>query len=1210
MNKRMVHNTWFLSALTLLAVSIAGCGRETINVPDTTPPYVFLTSPALGAPNVAVGTPPITATFSKPVNCSTLTTTTFTVAVAGTGGAAVGGAVTCSGSTATFTPSSTTPLVLHTLYTAAITTGVTDLVGNAMVQNYVWNFEALPGPYVVSSTPVTGTSGLTFNPAISATFLQLPMTDPDYADAALNCSTVTSTGTTPTFTVTSSAGAVTGTVTCNQATATVTFTPTAPALLAAGTLYTATLTSGVQDVAGIGLASPYVSTFTTDIQPTVIASDDIPLNTASGVLLTQAISATFTKAMNCSSLSTTFTVTTGTTTVPGTVSCTGGGTGVIFTPTNPLATNTLYTATITTGALDAQGEPMVSNYAWNYTTVVAPPAPTVTSMTPANLASGVAANQSVSATFSQVMNPSTITGNSPATFTLTSGGTAVAGTVASSSAGATFTPTLLLAANTTYTATLTTGVQSAAGIGLANTAWTFTTDILPTVLSTVPANNATGVLLNQPISATFSKAMNCASLYSPATTFKVTGPGTTTVAGTVSCSGNGAIFTPSNLLATNTLYTAAITTGVTSAQGYPLASNYIWSFITVPAPTAPTVIATNPAAGATAVPTNQIIAATFSEAMNPATIGTATFALKATISGTAVTGTVAYDVSGSVAIFTPTTPSPLAKNTQYTATILGIVSGVTGVQDLAGNAMASSYSWSFTTGSGTSTTAPTVLSTIPVNPTNLAINVPPTQAVSATFSEAMNPATISGTTFTLTGPGTTGGAVAGLVSYAGIGNTATFTPAAALATGVYTATLTAGAQDLFGNALTANGGLALSWSFTVGVANTTMPSIISTVPAYLAINVPVTSTVRAIFTKAMNPLSIDTSTFTLTGPSGTAVTGTYAYSAATLTATFTPTGILQPNTIYTADITTGATDSTGNPLGPGLAPNPWIFTTANGVVVPPTVVLNSAAAFGDIGGTAGMTNQGIETAINNGGIGTTAVSTAVTGFHDTSVAQQAGVWPCIYTETTLNVGQVNSGTGNIGIYTAPPTPTSLACPNEGTANTLSIAQKAVADTLTAYNSMTPASMPGGTAVESCSSPQCIGSGGPGELGGRTLQAGVYKSSPGTYAITSSPLTLDGAGNSNSTWVFQMASSLTVGGTAPQSVLLEGGASCANVFWQVGSAAVINGAGGGTFCGTVISYSGATTGTAGITTITTINGRLLSLIGSVTLVNTVINVPAH
>jgi hypothetical protein len=163
-------------------------------------------------------------------------------------------------------------------------------------------------------------------------------------------------------------------------------------------------------------------------------------------------------------------------------------------------------------------------------------------------------------------------------------------------------------------------------------------------------------------------------------------------------------------------------------------------------------------------------------------------------------------------------------------------------------------------------------------------------------------------------------------------------------------------------------------------------------------------------------------------------------------------------------------------------------------------------------------------------------------------------------------------------------------------------------------------MPGGIAVESCPAPQCIGSGGPGELGGRTLQAGVYKSSPGTFAITSLPLVLDAQNNPNATWVFQMGSSLTVGNaSAPQNITVINGsiANCANVFWQVGSAAVIDYAGGGpsgtaTFCGTVISYAGATTGTPGSyseSTIT-INGRLLSIIGSVTLVNTVINVPAH
>src|SRR5580704_11842362 len=72
------------------------------------------------------------------------------------------------------------------------------------------------------------------------------------------------------------------------------------------------------------------------------------------------------------------------------------------------------------------------------------------------------------------------------------------------------------------------------------------------------------------------------------------------------------------------------------------------------------------------------------------------------------------------------------------------------------------------------TTAPIVASTIPANG---ATGVPISQVVSATFSEAMNPATITTTTFTLAGPG--GTAVAGSVTYTGL--VASFTPSAPLA---------------------------------------------------------------------------------------------------------------------------------------------------------------------------------------------------------------------------------------------------------------------------------------------------------------------------------------------------------------------------------------------------------------------------------------------
>jgi hypothetical protein len=151
--------------------------------------------------------------------------------------------------------------------------------------------------------------------------------------------------------------------------------------------------------------------------------------------------------------------------------------------------------------------------------------------------------------------------------------------------------------------------------------------------------------------------------------------------------------------------------------------------------------------------------------------------------------------------------------------------------------------------------------------------------------------------------------------------------------------------------------------------------------------------------------------------------------------------------------------------------------------------------------------------------------------------------------------------------------------------------------------MLPAALPGGIDVSSLG-------GGAGELGGRTLAPGIYKSAPGTFEIIGSDLTLDAGGDPNAVWVFQMASSLTVGAPGfPQSVILIRGAQAKNVFWQVGSAATINAAGGGTMVGTIIASAGVTFSTAGITNPVTLNGRALGLYASVTLVDTLINVPA-
>jgi hypothetical protein len=694
---------------------------------------------------------------------------------------------------------------------------------------------------------------------------------------------------------------------------------------------------------------------------------------------------------------------------------------------------------------------------------------------------------------------------------------------------------------------------------------------LPVVVTVAPANGATAVPVSSLITATFNKAMNPTSINT--STFTVIGPAGVTVTGTVTYSGTTATFTPTTFLAASSMYTATITTGATDAIGTTLASNFVWSFTTG---TIPTVISTNPVNGAINIPINRKITAIFSEAMNPATVTAAgVFSLTVTTGGAVVPGSATFVTANNTVIFSPT--ANLLPNTQYTATIS------TAAKSAAGNALAANYIFGFTTGATADLTAPTIISTVPAS---AAVNVPTNETITATFSKPMDPSTITAAgTFTVAVAGVGGAAVAGTVSYTG--TTATFKPTANLAASTqFTAKITAAAKDLSGNTLSA--GVAPNpWNFTTGIGpNTTAPTITFTSPANAATGVALNKTVNATFSTAMDPLTVTApGTFTLAvaGVNGAAVTGTVTYDSQTNIATFTPSANLTASTQYTATVSNSAKDLAGNALVAGLVPNPWNFTTGT-TVGPVGPNLASAAPFGAFGGGAGITNQGINTVIN-GDIGTTGASTLVTGFHDAGPG-------CIYTETPLNIGTVNGS-----IDTAPPPPT-VACPSEGTAVTAAIANQAALDALAAFNNLSPASRPGGIDPSA------------GQLGAQVLAPGIYKAAGGSYILTGSDLTLDAQGDTNAIWVFQAASSLTVGAPgAPRNIILVNGAQAKNVFWYVGSSATINAAGGGTMVGTIIASAGVSFSTAGNVALVTLDGRALALNASVTMVNTVINVPA-
>ncbi len=253
----------------------------------------------------------------------------------------------------------------------------------------------------------------------------------------------------------------------------------------------------------------------------------------------------------------------------------------------------------------------------------------------------------------------------------------------------------------------------------------------------------------------------------------------------------------------STTYTVTVNKNVANRDGVKLGTTYSWSFTTMAKPvtdsTAPTVSSTSPVSSAVDVPITAQIGITFSEVMDASTISTATVR----VNNGAVAGTVTLDASGKVATFAPS--ANLSSSTDYTVTV------TTGVEDTAGNAMGSAYSWSFRTMS-VDATPPTV--TV-VSPIAGATGVDPATLITATFSEAMLATTISTSTFTVSG------GVTGTVSYDPATWKATFTPSAALANGTnYTVTISTGVKDLAGNAMAA----AKVWTFTT-LAATTPPAI-------------------------------------------------------------------------------------------------------------------------------------------------------------------------------------------------------------------------------------------------------------------------------------------------------------------------------------------------------------------------------------------------
>ncbi|HBY63476.1 MAG TPA: hypothetical protein DEH78_26935, partial [Solibacterales bacterium] len=532
---------------------------------------------------------------------------------------------------------------------------------------------------------------------------------------------------------------------------------------------------------------------------------------------------------------------------------------VVLTPLQALVPGTAYSFSFS-GASDSAGNVMPSNFV-GFTTGSGPDnnAPAVTSISPANGATGIPLNARITLTFNRPLQFSTVNSasvqlNPPA-----------AGTAFLSFSGTTitFTPAANLTANTVYSVT-TSGLAGVNGLAASPFAATFTTSALTVtgngvVSNVTPVNGASGVPVNSTVTVTFNRDVNPATVNAD-TMPLLAGPSDRVLAATYSFpAANQVLITPVSPLPGNTLIKVRVSFSSTPQD---LAGNSFsfsqtqFTTANTPDATPPSVTSISPADGATGVGRSNSIVVTFSESINPANIQTF-FKVFRGPNQSSLSTSVSTD-NRTVFLATPFwTPGE-------TVSVL-----IDGIADIQGNVMAPFRS-AFTVASDLPASGPTVTATRPVNgASGVGLNAP----ITAYFNRPIAPSSINSSSFVVSQNGVP---VAGTLAVGGSDRVATFTPSAPWIGG-------SRVDAFFTSLITDTTGLALSpstISVAVGPDPATAPLAIvsNSLPLNTSIfNPPVVPNlpiVEARFNRALNPATVNSTNVQLRGINNATVIST------------------------------------------------------------------------------------------------------------------------------------------------------------------------------------------------------------------------------------------------------------------------------------------------------------------------------------------------
>jgi hypothetical protein len=714
---------------------LANATFTTASTTDSTPPQIISMTPGNGATNVGPYAP-VTLTFNKSINSSTINSTNFAMY---NGSTLLGPSISYSSDHRTVSLSTTLPY--NATIQVAVNTGVQDYAGNNMASSYQASFTTLPQPLTSAPSVIQARPG---NNAALTTPVTLFMSAP------MNLATVQAG-----INVAQNGSPITGTATLTADLRGITWTPTANFL--PGALIEFYLTSTATDTSG-NPANAYKLSFTTQsasvttlsevsVSPGRFSSSSLISNPIVEIQFSRALNSATVTGSNSSNVKVTVGSSPGGAVVGGTVSLLNGNTVLRFTPAAPFAVNAYFYVTLTSGIQDTSGNAFAGDAFWVFVNASATPdivPPTVT-LTPSNNSTGIGDNAPVRLLFSTQIDTLSV---NPTTVQLLQGTTQLPWTATFSTIGGATVATLLPQSPLPDSSVITVqinGVNDLAGNAVTPLSPTFTTiagaDFNGPVVvqQSIGTGNNTNVPTNSTFTWVFNKpldpstvAVNTSgfyiydSTYSPCCYPPVTA--------NVSADGRTVTIIPGANLgpsSTNDRYYAA---NATDLNGNPQsnASQFFTTAATTDT-TAPTIIATNPMNTATNVPTNAFIEAVFSSPVNGASLGSVTLTGGGNPPYTTIINNTYYTDDVVIRIVPQ---SLLLPNTTYTVTIAG-------VKDVAGNT-AATQSFSFTTGLNFQTTGLTFVSgtattgsgTTPLTTSAIVQNVTDNPTFTITFDHA------------------------------------------------------------------------------------------------------------------------------------------------------------------------------------------------------------------------------------------------------------------------------------------------------------------------------------------------------------------------------------------------------------------------------------------------------------------------------------------